>query len=70
MYKSTQLLELVNKALDALPYDRQPAELYEPIRYALSLGGKRIRPVLMLMAYNLYRENPEHIMMQALGLET
>ena len=70
MYKSTQLLDLVNQALAALPYDRQPAGLYDPIRYALSLGGKRIRPVLMLMAYNLYRENPEHIMMQALGLET
>ena len=63
-------MDLVNQALAALPYDRQPAGLYDPIRYALSLGGKRIRPVLMLMAYNLYRENPEHIMMQALGLET
>lgn len=70
MYKSTQLLDLVNQALTALPYDRQPVGLYAPIRYALSLGGKRIRPVLMLMAYNLFRENPEHIMMQALGLET
>ena len=70
MYKSTQLLDMVNQALAAMPYDRQPAQLYEPVRYALSLGGKRIRPVLMLMGYNLYRENPEHIMMQALGLET
>jgi geranylgeranyl diphosphate synthase type II len=36
----------------------------------LSLGGKRIRPVLMLMAYNLWKDDPERIMMQALGLET
>lgn len=70
MYQSEELLKKVNEALEALTYDRQPASLYEPIRYVLSLGGKRIRPVLMLMAYNLYREDPERIMEQAIGLET
>lgn len=70
MYTSDEILKKVNEALDALPYNRQPASLYDPIRYVLSLGGKRIRPVLMLLTYNLYREQPEHIMMQALGLET
>ena len=53
-----------------LPYNRKPADLYDPIRYVLSLGGKRIRPVLMLMGYNLYREDVDSIMMPALGLET
>ena len=47
MYNSEQLLGKVNQFIDELPYDRQPASLYEPIRYVLSLGGKRIRPVLM-----------------------
>jgi len=70
MYTSDELLKKVNAALDALPYDRQPMSLYEPVRYVLSLGGKRIRPVLMLMAYNLYREQPDSIMMQALAVET
>ncbi len=70
MYTSDEILKKVNEALDALPYNRQPASLYDPIRYVLSLGGKRIRPVLMLLTYNLYKEQPEHIMMQALGLET
>jgi geranylgeranyl diphosphate synthase type II len=70
MYTSDEILKKVNEALDALPYNRQPASLYAPIRYVLSLGGKRIRPVLMLLTYNLYKEQPEHIMMQALGLET
>lgn len=70
MYQSEELLKKVNEALEALTYDRQPASLYEPIRYVLSLGGKRIRPVLMLMAYNLYHEDPERIMEQAIGLET
>ena len=70
MLTSSEILNKVNDALDALHYDRQPASLYEPIRYVLSLGGKRIRPVLMLLGYNLFREQPEQIMMQALGLET
>ena len=49
---------------------RPPKGLYEPIAYELSLGGKRIRPVLMLMAYNIYKEDVERILPQAAGLET
>jgi len=52
-----------------LSFDRQPAGLYDPIRYVLSLGGKRIRPVLMLMSYNLYKKDIEACMPAALGLE-
>ncbi len=70
MYTSDEILHKVNESLDALPYDRCPSSLYEPIRYVLSLGGKRIRPVLMLLGYQLFHEQPEQIMMQALGLET
>ena len=70
MYTSEEILKKVNEALEQLPYDRQPQSLYDPIRYVLSLGGKRIRPVLMLLGYNLFKEKPENIMMQALGLET
>ena len=70
MYNSEQLLDLVNDFIDNLPNDRQPASLYEPIKYVLSIGGKRIRPVLMLLAYNLYKEDPESILMQAVALET
>lgn len=44
--------------------------MYEPVKYVLSLGGKRIRPVLMLMAYNLYREDVERVIMPAIGIET
>ena len=67
MYKSEELLKKVNAALDGLAYDRKPFTLYEPIKYVLSLGGKRVRPVLMLLAYNLYKDNPESIMTQAIG---
>ena len=69
MYTSNQLLEKVNQALDHLAYDRQPQGLYAPIKYELSLGGKRLRPVLMLLTYNMYKEDVENILMQALGLE-
>ena len=69
MYKSDEIIEKVNQALVHLSFDRQPAGLYDPIRYVLSLGGKRIRPVLMLMSYNLYKKDIEACMPAALGLE-
>ena len=69
-YTAPQLLDKVNAYLAQMPYARPPQGLYEPIAYELSLGGKRIRPVLMLMAYNLYKEDVESILPQAAGLET
>ena len=70
MLTSNEILQLVNDFLAHLPYERKPKSLYEPVEYVLSIGGKRIRPVLMLMGYNLWRENPETILMPAVGLET
>ena len=67
---SDEILQLVNDYLDRLPYDRNPASLYDPVQYVLSLGGKRIRPVLMLLGYNLWQEHPEDILMPACGVET
>ena len=68
--KSADILKLVNNYLDNIPYTRKPEMLYEPIRYVLSLGGKRIRPVLMLMSYNLYKDDADTILPTACGLET
>ncbi len=70
MFTADELLKKINAFLDHLPYEREPKSLYEPVRYALSMGGKRIRPTLMLMAYNLFKDDPERILMQAVGLET
>ncbi len=70
MYTSDQILSTINETLATLTYDRKPASLYEPVKYVLSIGGKRIRPVLMLLGYNLFKENPEDIIMPAIGLET
>ena len=67
---ASDLLEKVNQFIAALPYDRKPETIYAPIKYVLSLGGKRIRPVLMLLAYNLFKDDPESILMPACALET
>ena len=70
MKTANDILQQVNDFLAAQTYDRKPFSLYEPVQYVLSLGGKRIRPVLMLLGYNLWREHPEDILMPAIGLET
>ncbi|MBP1594491.1 MAG: polyprenyl synthetase family protein, partial [Bacteroidetes bacterium] len=53
MYTQTTALSLVNQYISELTYTHAPKSLYDPVEYVLSLGGKRIRPVLMLMAYNM-----------------
>ena len=70
MYTADEILDKVNGYIGNLSYGRRPQSLYEPIRYVLSLGGKRIRPTLMLLAYNMFRDDPERILMQAVALET
>lgn len=70
MLTAHEILNLVNDYLDHLPYDRKPQTLYAPIRYALSMGGKRIRPTLMLLAYNMFKDHPEQILSTACALET
>lgn len=56
MFTASQLLDKINDHVSGLHFARNPKGLYAPVEYVLSLGGKRIRPVLMLMAYNLYKE--------------
>lgn len=70
MKTADEILSMVNEFLANLPYERKPKSLYEPIRYVLSMGGKRIRPTLMLLSYNLFKDNPEKILMNAVALET
>lgn len=70
MLTAIQLLEKVNVYLSEFPFSRDPRGLYDPVKYVLSMGGKRIRPVLMLMAYNMYKEDVEKIFPQATGIET
>ena len=69
LYAFSQLLDKVNAHIESLDYAREPMNLYEPVKYILSLGGKRIRPAMMLMAYNMYCDDVEKILDPALALE-
>jgi geranylgeranyl diphosphate synthase type II len=69
MKTSDELLKLFNQALDELPLDKAPSRLYDPIRYVLSMGGKRIRPTMCLMACELFSDEPEKALIPALALE-
>ena len=70
MYAITELTQKINTAVENIQYHTEPKNLYDPIRYILSIGGKRVRPLLMLMGYNLYKEDVETVMNNALALET
>ena len=70
MYTADEILNKVNNFIANLSYERKPESLYAPVKYVLSMGGKRIRPTLMLLAYNMFKDDPECILMQAVGLET
>lgn len=69
MFTASQLLDKVNAHISELQFIRAPKGLYAPVEYVLSMGGKRIRPVLMLMAYNLYKEDVARIYGPATGIE-
>ena len=70
MYTADELLKKVNDYIESSDIKRQPVSLYEPIKYVLSIGGKRIRPVLMLLAYNMFKDDLDCVLPPALGLET
>ena len=69
MYTFENLQYLVNEALAQEEFVKEPSELYEPIQYALDAGGKRLRPVLALMAYNLFEDDIHSNITPILGLE-
>ena len=70
IYSVEQCGALIEKKLTELSVGQnRPANLYEPIDYAMSAGGKRIRPALALLACNLFDQNPERALMPAVALE-
>lgn len=69
MYKRADLQEIVNEFISKEKIGREPFTLYDPINYTLASGGKRIRPVLVLMACNLFSDEIEHAVKPAIGLE-
>ena len=69
IYTPADLEKKINKAIEQLDFDRSPKSLFEPIEYILSLGGKRLRPILAYMATNLFTDNLEKTTDPAIGLE-
>ncbi len=69
MKKLKDLQELISQSVDKLTFPLHPAELYEPISYILSIGGKRMRPALLLMACDLFGGNIDDALSPALAIE-
>ncbi|MCD8282404.1 MAG: polyprenyl synthetase family protein [Prevotella sp.] len=69
-YNAEHLCRLVNAYINDFPFQGTPDTLYAPIRYVLSGGGKRMRPVLLLLAYSLYKEDVEAALGIASSIET
>ena len=69
MYTIEQLREIIKAEFEKKEYVEVPYSLFEPIQYILEDGGKRLRPVLTLMAYNLYRDDIENALRSAVGIE-
>jgi len=65
----SHLSEKFNHTLSTLRYGEDPAELYEPIRYIMALGGKRIRPLLVLLAAEMYDKDVEKALLPAAAVE-
>ena len=59
----------VNKVIESLDWSKEPKGLYEPIGYTLASGGKRIRPMLALIASALFGGKEEEVLPAALALE-
>ncbi len=69
MYNQSDLKKLVNKAILNLSYNEEAEKLNDPVKYILSIGGKRLRPVLALMACNLFSDQIDEAVIPATGLE-
>ncbi|MFQ3575187.1 MAG: polyprenyl synthetase family protein [Cytophagales bacterium] len=63
------LLKEIEKAIDKIEYSIHVESLVEPIKYILSLGGKRMRPMLVLNAYKLFKDDFKSVIKHALAVE-
>ena len=70
MHSIVELQDIVEQAIKNVQYPSQPAKLYEPISYIMSLGGKRIRPVLLLLSSELFNDDVAIAVEGALAIET
>lgn len=69
MYSIVALQTIIQEALTRKDFSKEPNTLYEPIQYFLNIGGKRLRPVLTLLATNMYRSDIQDSISAALAIE-
>ncbi len=69
MHSIKELQQIIDKAVKEITYPATPTELYEPIAYLMALGGKRLRPALVLMATDLFGGDIENAKSPALAIE-
>lgn len=65
-----ELLKEVEAEIKSQSFGNQPKSLYEPLRYIMSLGGKRLRPLLVMLSYSLYKKDVKTIVKYAAAVET
>jgi geranylgeranyl diphosphate synthase type II len=69
MQNLEQLQLLIEQELREINYPNSPQQLYQPIEYVLALGGKRMRPILVLMAHQLFNDDLTKAISPALAIE-
>jgi len=61
--------DIINHEISVIEFNREPGELYDPVNYVLSIGGKRIRPALVIMACSMFSDQITHAIKPALAIE-
>jgi len=69
MYTLIEARNLIEKHIQTFSIPDTPPELYEPVKYVLSLGGKRIRPALVLLSCDLFSGSVESALIPAMAIE-
>ena len=69
MHTVDELNGIINKAISEIVFEKEGNKLFEPVQYIMAIGGKRFRPVMTLMACNLYRDDIDSAILPAVGLE-
>jgi geranylgeranyl diphosphate synthase type II len=69
MYSQAELKELVDKAISSLTFSEEAEKLTYPVKYILSIGGKRLRPVIALMSCHLFQDKIDYAIFPVAGIE-
>ncbi|KRT13295.1 isoprenyl synthetase [Pedobacter ginsenosidimutans] len=69
MHTTEELQQILDTAIQNLKFPDHPKQLYDPITYIINLGGKRVRPLLVLMATELFGEDANESIHAAMAIE-